>query len=205
VAAWSAAAPKKVSVSAWAEQYRAIWELSFDRMDGYLARLNAKHRKTNQPTTDNPPNSVVIERTLDAPVEMVWKLWTESEHFAAWYGPQGASIPTAEMDVRVGGTRLHRCHGRCRGQRRVTGREKCHVDHTKRDPDADRVSTDESAEGAAAEHHSTHRRGDRQMTRAEDKGVSAGTFFRCRGDLERSRAASLGSTNAKPPPTGLTH
>ncbi|MFT5201320.1 MAG: hypothetical protein ACI9C1_000692 [Candidatus Aldehydirespiratoraceae bacterium] len=56
--------------------------------------------------TDNAQNSVVIERTLEASVELVWKLWTEPEHFAAWYGPQGASIPTAEMDVRVGGTRL---------------------------------------------------------------------------------------------------
>jgi DNA-binding transcriptional ArsR family regulator len=29
-------------VSAWAEQYRSIWELSFDRMDDYLTQLNAK-------------------------------------------------------------------------------------------------------------------------------------------------------------------
>jgi DNA-binding transcriptional ArsR family regulator len=29
------------AVSSWAEQYRAIWETSFDRMDDYLARLQA--------------------------------------------------------------------------------------------------------------------------------------------------------------------
>jgi len=51
---------------------------------------------------------VVIERTLDAPVELIWKMWTDPEHFAAWYGPMGASIPVANMDVRVGGTR-HIC------------------------------------------------------------------------------------------------
>lgn len=51
-------------------------------------------------------NAVVIERLLDAPVETVWKMWTQAEHFAAWYGPTGATIPVAEMDVRVGGTRL---------------------------------------------------------------------------------------------------
>jgi len=33
-------------------------------------------------------------------------MWTDPEHFKAWYGPDGASIPTAEMDVRVGGRRL---------------------------------------------------------------------------------------------------
>ena len=50
--------------------------------------------------------SVVIERTVDAPAALVWKMWTEAAHFAAWYGPQGAKIPTAEMDVQVGGKRL---------------------------------------------------------------------------------------------------
>ena len=50
--------------------------------------------------------SVVLERTLDAPTDLVWQMWTEPDHFAAWYGPTGASIPVAEMDVRVGGTRL---------------------------------------------------------------------------------------------------
>ena len=51
-------------------------------------------------------DAVVIERTLDAPVELIWQMWIDPEHFAAWYGPEGASIPVARMDVRVGGTRL---------------------------------------------------------------------------------------------------
>ena len=53
-------------------------------------------------------DSVVIERHFDAPVELVWKMWTESEHFAAWYGPTGATIPVAKINVRVGGSR-HIC------------------------------------------------------------------------------------------------
>jgi uncharacterized protein YndB with AHSA1/START domain len=58
--------------------------------------------------TDKNPSedSVVIERTLDAPVDLIWRMWTDPEHFTAWYGPDGASIPVAKMDVRVGGTRL---------------------------------------------------------------------------------------------------
>jgi len=51
-------------------------------------------------------DAVVIERTLDAPVDLVWQMWTVPEHFQAWYGPDGASIPVAKMDVRVGGKRL---------------------------------------------------------------------------------------------------
>jgi uncharacterized protein YndB with AHSA1/START domain len=58
-------------------------------------------------TDDNAsPDAVVIERSFDAPVDLIWRMWTDPEHFAAWYGPDGASIPVAKMDVRVGGTRL---------------------------------------------------------------------------------------------------
>jgi uncharacterized protein YndB with AHSA1/START domain len=51
-------------------------------------------------------DAVVIERTFDAPVDLIWQMWTVPEHFMAWYGPDGATIPVAKMDVRVGGTRL---------------------------------------------------------------------------------------------------
>lgn len=51
-------------------------------------------------------NAVVIERTFDAPVEVIWQMWTEAEHFKNWYGPNGFTVPVANMDVRVGGKRL---------------------------------------------------------------------------------------------------
>lgn len=56
-------------------------------------------------TTSCPP-AVVIERSFDAPVELIWQMWTVPEHFKAWYGPDGAAIPVASLDLRVGGTRL---------------------------------------------------------------------------------------------------
>jgi uncharacterized protein YndB with AHSA1/START domain len=57
--------------------------------------------------TDNGSrDAVVIERSFDAPPALIWRMWTDPEHFKAWYGPDGASIPVAKMDVRVGGTRL---------------------------------------------------------------------------------------------------
>lgn len=52
--------------------------------------------------------SVTLERVLDAPIDVVWQMWTDAEHFAAWYGPMGATVPVIEMDVTVGGTR-HFC------------------------------------------------------------------------------------------------
>ena len=51
-------------------------------------------------------DAVVLERSFDAPVDLIWQMWTDPEHFQAWYGPDGATIPVAKMDVCVGGTRL---------------------------------------------------------------------------------------------------
>jgi uncharacterized protein YndB with AHSA1/START domain len=50
-------------------------------------------------------DAIVIERSFDAPVDLVWQMWTEAEHFKQWYGPDGATIPRAELDLRVGGMR----------------------------------------------------------------------------------------------------
>ncbi|MEZ5330467.1 MAG: SRPBCC domain-containing protein [Thermoanaerobaculia bacterium] len=52
--------------------------------------------------------SVRIERTFDAPRELIWTMWTDPEAFARWYGPPGARVSVATMDVRVGGRR-HLC------------------------------------------------------------------------------------------------
>ncbi len=58
-------------------------------------------------TDDNTSqDALVIERRFDAPVALIWQMWTVPEHFKAWYGPDGAAIPVAKMDVRAGGTRL---------------------------------------------------------------------------------------------------
>ena len=54
---------------------------------------------------DASRDAVVIERTIDAPADLIWQMWTEPEHFKAWYGPDGANIVVALMDVRVGGLR----------------------------------------------------------------------------------------------------
>src|SRR5258708_36612045 len=51
-------------------------------------------------------DAVVIERNFDAPVDLIWQMWTDPEHFSAWYGPDGATISVAKMDASVGGTRL---------------------------------------------------------------------------------------------------
>lgn len=46
---------------------------------------------------------LTLTRVLDAPRDRVWRLWTEPESMARWWGPQGFTNPVCEMDVRVGG------------------------------------------------------------------------------------------------------
>jgi uncharacterized protein YndB with AHSA1/START domain len=51
-------------------------------------------------------HDMALTRTLDAPVEDVWRAWTEPDAFMGWWGPAGFTAPLAEMDVREGGTSL---------------------------------------------------------------------------------------------------
>ena len=48
-------------------------------------------------------HTVVITRIFDAPRELVWKAWTEPEHFMRWWGPKIFTSPSCEIDLRVGG------------------------------------------------------------------------------------------------------
>jgi uncharacterized protein YndB with AHSA1/START domain len=46
---------------------------------------------------------LMIERTVDAPRELVWKAWTDPEMIKQWWGPDNVTIPECEVDLRVGG------------------------------------------------------------------------------------------------------
>src|SRR3954463_8270448 len=46
---------------------------------------------------------ITIEKVYDASRERVWKAWTDPKELVKWWGPQGVSIPTSEVDLRVGG------------------------------------------------------------------------------------------------------
>jgi uncharacterized protein YndB with AHSA1/START domain len=56
--------------------------------------------------THDDADAVVIERSFDAPVQVVWQLWTDPDHFREWFGPDGVTVPVATLDLRVGGRRI---------------------------------------------------------------------------------------------------
>lgn len=46
---------------------------------------------------------LILSRKLNAPVELVWEVWTKPEHIANWWGPNGFTNTIHTMDVRPGG------------------------------------------------------------------------------------------------------
>ncbi|HTJ96571.1 MAG TPA: SRPBCC family protein [Rhodocyclaceae bacterium] len=56
-------------------------------------------------------HSLGITRLLDAPRELVWRVWTSPEHVLRWWGPAGFTNTNKEMDVRTGGLWRFTMHG----------------------------------------------------------------------------------------------
>jgi uncharacterized protein YndB with AHSA1/START domain len=67
--------------------------------------------KKSKPGPDTSDREIVMERLLDAPRELVWKVWTEQEHIDRWWGPDGFRNETHAMDVRRGGAWRYMMHG----------------------------------------------------------------------------------------------
>ncbi len=40
---------------------------------------------------------VVVTRVFDAPVELVWKAWSDPEYVRQWWGPTGFTCPLAKI------------------------------------------------------------------------------------------------------------
>jgi uncharacterized protein YndB with AHSA1/START domain len=49
---------------------------------------------------------LIFTRVFDAPLEDVWRAWSDPEYVRQWWGPDGFTAPLARMDVREGGTSL---------------------------------------------------------------------------------------------------
>jgi uncharacterized protein YndB with AHSA1/START domain len=68
-----------------------------------------KATKNNEGNTSD--RELVAVRFLDAPRELVWKVWTEPRHIAHWWGPKGFTNTIHTMDVKPGGVWEFIMHG----------------------------------------------------------------------------------------------
>ncbi len=59
---------------------------------------------TNASSTELEERTLVLSRVFDAPRVLVFKVWTQPEHLARWWGPKGFTLISYKADVRVGGS-----------------------------------------------------------------------------------------------------
>jgi uncharacterized protein YndB with AHSA1/START domain len=50
-------------------------------------------------------HTMVLERELEAPRDLVWRVWTDPDEVTKWWGPEHFTTPrdTIEIDLRPGG------------------------------------------------------------------------------------------------------
>jgi uncharacterized protein YndB with AHSA1/START domain len=52
---------------------------------------------------DTSDRELVFSRLLNAPVQLVWKVWVSPEHIKNWWGPDGFTNTIRKMEVKPGG------------------------------------------------------------------------------------------------------
>jgi uncharacterized protein YndB with AHSA1/START domain len=55
---------------------------------------------TNSKTADR---ELILKRTLNAPIALVWEVWTNPEHICKWWGPNGFTCTINVMDMQPEG------------------------------------------------------------------------------------------------------
>src|SRR6201992_4289323 len=67
--------------------------LSAETQEGWRAMKSvlAKH---------DPKLDLIMEREVDVPVSLVWKVWTTPEHLKQWFCPRPWSVTHCEIDLR---------------------------------------------------------------------------------------------------------
>ena len=67
----------------------------------------------NQTTIEKDPSGkkLIVKRRFNAPLEQVWKAWTESSLLDQWWAPKPWKAKTKTMDFREGGFWLYAMEG----------------------------------------------------------------------------------------------
>lgn len=65
----------------------------------------------NEKNSSTADRELLVTRTLNAPRELVWEVWTNPEHIKNWWGPNGFTNTIFTMDVKVDGLWDYVMHG----------------------------------------------------------------------------------------------
>jgi uncharacterized protein YndB with AHSA1/START domain len=72
---------------------------TWDRLAEYLAKESTGKEQ------------FVINRTFDAPLELMFEMWTDPKHFSQWLPPAGFTMEFLRCDIRPGGSSFYSMSG----------------------------------------------------------------------------------------------
>jgi uncharacterized protein YndB with AHSA1/START domain len=65
--------------------------------------MAVRHLGNERTRADTDGLDFVMDRVFDAPRELVWRVFTEADRIARWWGTHGSRTEVVEQDFRVGG------------------------------------------------------------------------------------------------------
>lgn len=65
--------------------------------------IRAQEMKNGNEATSTKKIDLVVKRIIDAPVDLVWKAWTDPNQVTKWWGPEGFTSPSCKIDLCEGG------------------------------------------------------------------------------------------------------
>jgi uncharacterized protein YndB with AHSA1/START domain len=68
---------------------------TWDRLDEYLGQTVSKEER------------FTINRSFEAPIDLMFQLWTDPKHFSQWLPPTGMTMEFLNADIRSGGSTLY--------------------------------------------------------------------------------------------------
>jgi uncharacterized protein YndB with AHSA1/START domain len=74
---------------------KAGGDSTWDRLAEYLEKESTNKEK------------FFFNRTFDAPIELMFKMWTDPNHLAKWLAPAGADIKFIKADIKSGGSSFY--------------------------------------------------------------------------------------------------
>lgn len=84
-------------------------------LEGALAGMDQGWAETldrlNEHVEDTSDREMSITRVVDAPRDLVWKIWTEPDHIKEWWGPNGFKNTIHKYDLVPGGEWVLTMHG----------------------------------------------------------------------------------------------
>lgn len=72
---------------------------TWDRLGEYLEKESTGKEK------------FIINRTFDAPLDLMFKLWTDPNHLAKWLSPTGTEMKYFRSDIKTGGSSFYTMYG----------------------------------------------------------------------------------------------